>query len=103
MSRFNSYHGLTGKFSVKPFFLVDLMKIALLQSGKGNQFESEKFLTVAETAHRYRTSEQVIYRWITEKRFPANAVLRLGRKILINRRNLQIFENQGGELIKKLS
>jgi predicted DNA-binding transcriptional regulator AlpA len=69
---------------------------------ESNSFPSqtEKFLTVKELARRYRSPEIVIYRWILEKRFPENVVLRLGSKILINRENLEVFESQGGNLLK---
>lgn len=63
-------------------------------SNKNTNEHTEEFLTVQETAERYRTNNQMIYRWISEKRFPKNAVLRLGRKILINRKKLEEFESQ---------
>lgn len=58
----------------------------------------EEFLKITEAAKRYRTSPQVFYRWVAENRFPENVVFRIGRKILIHRINLEIFENSGGEL-----
>jgi excisionase family DNA binding protein len=59
------------------------------------------FLTVKEVAQRYRTSEAMIYRWISERRFPENVVLKLGSKILINRNSLEFFESEGGNLFDK--
>lgn len=57
---------------------------------------ADDFLTVKELAARYRTSTAVCFQWIAEKRFPENVILRLGRKILINRKNLETFEATGG-------
>lgn len=59
-----------------------------------------EFLNVRELATRYRTSEAVIYRWISQKCFPANVVIKLGSKILIHRGNLEMFESKGGVLFK---
>jgi excisionase family DNA binding protein len=73
-----------------------------MQSDFGNKplRQYKEFFTVSELAIRYRTSNAMIYRWIAEKRFPENVVMRLGSKILINRENLEIFESQGGDLLK---
>lgn len=60
--------------------------------------ESREFLIAQELAIRYRTSQLMIYRWVSEKRFPENVVLRLGRKILFHRQNLEEFELKGGDL-----
>ena len=60
--------------------------------------KEQKFLTVPEVAKRYRTNNQVIYRWVSEKRFPENVVLRLGRKILFHCQNLEAFETRQGSL-----
>ena len=59
-----------------------------------------EFLTVKEVAQRYRTSNAMIYRWISQKCFPENVVIRLGSKILIHRENLEVFESTGGELFQ---
>jgi excisionase family DNA binding protein len=64
--------------------------------------DKKEFLTVKEVADRHRTTSATVYQWISEKRFPESAVLRLGRKILIHRKNLEELEVQGGELIKKV-
>jgi predicted DNA-binding transcriptional regulator AlpA len=61
----------------------------------------QEFLTVPENSSRYRTTDAVMYRWIAENRFPQNVVIRLGRKILFHRKNLETFESQGGELFKR--
>ncbi len=63
---------------------------------------AKEFLTVREVATRHRTSSAVVYQWISEKRFPESTVLKLGRKLLIHRRNLEAFEEQGGELVRKV-
>ena len=65
--------------------------------------KTKEFLTVAEVSVWLRTTRAVIYQWIAEKRFPESAVLRLGRKILIHRKNLEEVEAQGGELVKKIA
>ena len=65
--------------------------------------ENKNFLTVDEVAERYQTSRYVIYEWITKKHFPVNVVLRLGRKILINRENLERFEQTGGTAQKPVA
>ena len=57
---------------------------------------NDEFLTVKEVAARYRTSPAVVFQWIAEKRFPENVIVRLGRKILVNRKSLQEFEANGG-------
>jgi excisionase family DNA binding protein len=62
---------------------------------------NEEFMTVSEVANRYRTSSPMIYRWVAESRFPESVVLRLGRKILIHRKNLEAYEAQGGDLFKR--
>lgn len=56
--------------------------------------KDDDFITVSEVAHRYRTSEAMIYRWLSENQIPPSVVLRLGRKILINRKKLEEFESQ---------
>lgn len=63
--------------------------------------KQKEFLTVRELAARHRTTTATIYQWIAEKRFPESVVLRLGRKILIHRGNLEAFESLGGELVMK--
>ncbi|HEX8279035.1 MAG TPA: helix-turn-helix domain-containing protein [Segetibacter sp.] len=74
-----------------------------INKSKKNKKENseQEFLTVPENAARYRTTPPVMYRWIVENRFPENALLRIGRKILFHRKNLEAFESQGGELFKK--
>ena len=57
---------------------------------------ADDFGTVKELAARYRTSPAVCFQWIAEKKFPENVILRLGRKILINWKNLEAFEATGG-------
>lgn len=62
---------------------------------------SEKRYAVAsEVAVMYRTSPAVIYLWTREGRFPANAVLRLGRKILWDLDALESWAANGGTPIK---
>lgn len=56
--------------------------------------KDDDYITVGEVAHRYRTSEAMIYRWLSENQIPQSVVLRLGRKILINRKKLEAFESQ---------
>ena len=75
--------GFTPSYKIEPF-----------------EVAKENFLLVPEVAERYRTSSPMIYRWVSENRFPENVVFRLGRKILFHRQNLEAFEAQGGELLK---
>jgi excisionase family DNA binding protein len=75
---------------------------ALEEASMTTTADSREFLTVKEVAARHRTTSATVYQWIAEKRFPESVVLRLGRKILIHRKNLEEFEAQGGELVKKV-
>ena len=77
------------------FFSNGSLKDQILRS------ELKQFLMVKEVAVRYRTSTLMIYRWVSEKRFPENVVFRLGRKILFHRQNLEAFEVEGGDLFQK--
>lgn len=60
----------------------------------------KKFMTVDELAERYGTSRYVGYEMISKNYFPQDVVLRLGRKILIHRENLERFEAKGGTAAK---
>ncbi len=62
--------------------------------------KDENFITVDELAERYKTSRYVVYEWIAKNHFPADVILRLGRKILINQKNLERFEAAGGTATK---
>lgn len=57
---------------------------------------NKRYATAPEVAGLYRTSPAVIYTWAREGRFPSNAVLRIGRKILWDLDALEAWAARGG-------
>lgn len=62
--------------------------------------EEKRYGIAPEVAAMYRTSPAVIYQWAREGRFPANAVLRIGKKLLFDMSALEIWASNGGTPIK---
>lgn len=58
--------------------------------------EADVYMEVTQLAARHHTTPAVTYQDIANGKYPANVVLRLGRKILIHRKNLEAFEANGG-------
>ncbi len=58
--------------------------------------EADVYMEVPQLAARHHTTPAVAYQDIANGKYPANVVLRLGRKILIHRKNLEAFEANGG-------
>lgn len=61
-----------------------------------SQPTNKRYATAPEVARLYRTSPAVIYTWAREGRFPSNAVLRIGRKILWDLDALEAWAARGG-------
>lgn len=58
--------------------------------------ETDVYMEVSQLAARHHTTPAVTYQDIANEKYPANVVFRLGRKILIHRKNLEAFEANGG-------
>lgn len=58
--------------------------------------KEKRYAIAPELAIRYRTSPAQIYDWTRQGRFPANCVLRIGKKILFDLDALDAWAEQGG-------
>jgi Helix-turn-helix domain len=61
-----------------------------------NSSQIKRYGIVPEVAEQYRTSPAQIYSWVREGRFPANCVLRIGKKILLDLDALDVWATNGG-------
>lgn len=57
-----------------------------------------EFETVKESAKRVRTSEAQFYNWIREGTLKSPVVTKIGRKILVNPRELENWLKNGGSM-----
>lgn len=60
-------------------------------------FPNVQHLTAKEVCSPYfRTSEQMVYEWFRQGKFPPNVAFRIGRKILFNKPELEKWIATGG-------
>jgi excisionase family DNA binding protein len=66
-------------------------------AGMGDKaITGRRYGIVPELAKLYRTSPAQIYQWIAEGRIPPKAVLRIGKKILVDLDALEEWATAGG-------
>ncbi len=63
--------------------------------------EKTQFITAKEAAEIVRTSEPMIFEWIRNGTLTAPVVSRIGRKILINSQELDLWLHNGGTMQKR--
>lgn len=59
-----------------------------------------EFLTAKEAAEKIRTSEAMVFEWVRNGTLESPVVARIGRKILINSQELELWLQRGGTMQK---
>jgi excisionase family DNA binding protein len=62
--------------------------------------ENTEYLSAKETAKKIRTSEAQVFEWVRNGTLKNPVVARIGRKILINARELDTWLQKGGSMQK---
>lgn len=62
--------------------------------------QTVEFKTCKETAKRLLTSEAQVFEWVRNGTLSAPVVARIGRKILINSNELELWLQRGGTMQK---
>jgi hypothetical protein len=65
-----------------------------------NDRQHKRYAIASEIAVRYRTSPAQIYDWTRQGKFPATAILRIGKKILYDLEALEDWAERGGSPAK---
>ena len=68
--------------------------------GVNYKMTDREFLTAKEAAEKIRTSEAMVFEWVRNGTLESPVVARIGRKILINSQELELWLQRGGTMQK---